>query len=95
MEKEESIPVKTLVLDLLKPHKPSILKVGKAVCEDSSVENVSLSVYAVDEKTESVKAILEGKNINFDQIKEIIEENGSVIHSMDKVVLGKKYTVED
>lgn len=83
-------PVRILVLDILKPHQPNILDFGKVICEENSVESANLSVYAVNEKTESVKMILEGKEINFIRVKELIEEYGGVIHSMDKVILGKR-----
>ncbi|MEM2918660.1 MAG: DUF211 domain-containing protein [Candidatus Altiarchaeota archaeon] len=84
------IPVRLLVLDVLKPHQPNILEFGKLICREPTIENANLSVYAVDEKTESVKIILEGENMNFSRVKELIENNGGVIHSMDKVILGKK-----
>ncbi len=93
MSKRE-VPVKILVLDVLKPHKPNILEFGRRICDEKSVENANISVYAVDEKTESVKMVLEGGNINFDRIAELIENYGGVIHSMDKVVLGKKKVIE-
>lgn len=86
--------MKILVLDVLKPHKPSILEFGRNICEEKSVENANISVYAVDEKTESIKVVLEGLNIDFEKIAEIIESQGGVIHSMDKVVLGKKKVIE-
>ncbi|RLI92503.1 MAG: hypothetical protein DRO89_01960 [Candidatus Altiarchaeales archaeon] len=88
------IPVKILVLDVLKPHKPNILELGKGICEEKSVENANISVYAVDEKTESIKIVLEGEDIKFDRVAELIESYGAVIHSMDKVVLGKKKVIE-
>jgi hypothetical protein len=88
--KRRAPPVRILVLDILKPHKPNILEFGKAICKANSIESANLSVYAVDEKTESVKMILEGKNLNFDRVKELIESYGAVVHSMDKVILGKK-----
>jgi len=88
------VPVKILVLDVLKPHKPSILELGRKICEEKSIENANISVYAVDEKTESIKIVLEGGDIKFDRIAELIESYGAVIHSMDKVVLGKKKVIE-
>jgi len=91
-DKVDGAPVRLLVLDILKPHQPNILELGKIICKEPSVENANLSVYAVDEKTESVKMVLEGKNINFSHIKKLIEDQGAVIHSMDKVILGKKET---
>ena len=91
---KKEIPVKILVLDILKPHRPSILEFGKMICSEKSIENANISVYAVDEKTESVKVVLEGQDINFERIENLIERNGAAIHSMDKVVLGKKKVIE-
>jgi hypothetical protein len=88
--KQTKVPVKMLVLDVLKPHKPNILDFGKRICTEKSIEAATISVYAVDEKTESLKIVLEGQNIDFDKIKDILEDQGGVIHSMDKVVLGRK-----
>lgn len=90
----KEIPVKILVLDILKPHKPNILEFGRNICEEKSVENANISVYAVDEKTESIKVVLEGADIDFEKIAELIERQGGVIHSMDKAVLGKKKVIE-
>jgi hypothetical protein len=87
-------PARILVLDVLKPHKPTILELGKAICSDSSVNNANISVYAIDEKTESVKITIDGKNINYESVKKIIDANGAVIHSLDKVVLGSKQLIE-
>jgi hypothetical protein len=87
-------PVRILVLDVLKPHKPNILELGKVICADKSVDGVNISVYAVDEKTESLKMILEGGDIDFEKVRGLLENNGAVIHSMDKVVLGKRNILE-
>jgi len=92
--KHTRVPVKILVLDVLKPHKPNILDFGKRICTEKSIEAATISVYAVDEKTESLKLVLEGKDIDFDKIKDILEDQGGVIHSMDKVVLGRKTFIE-
>ena len=83
-------PVKIVVLDVLKPHEPNILELGKALCSSISVLDANVSVYAVDEKTESTKVTIAGKDVNFEEVKKIMEEFGAVIHSIDKVVVGKK-----
>jgi hypothetical protein len=85
-----SAPVKIIVLDVLKPHNPNIVEFGKFVCRHSSVISVNNSVYAVDNKTESVKMTIEGNNINFEAVKQIIADHGGAIHSIDRVVLGKE-----
>jgi len=83
-------PVKRVTIDVLKPHKPDIVAFGKAVCAEKSVIGLNISVYAVDEKTESLKIILEGPNIDFDRVREVISHFGAVIHSIDSVIIGKK-----
>ena len=87
---KKMIPAKILVLDVLKPHKPNILEFGRTVCTEKSIEAANITVYAVDEKTESLKLILEGRDLDFEKIKALLENNGAVIHSMDKVVLSRK-----
>lgn len=86
-------PIKRVTIDVLKPHKPDIVAFGKAVCADKSVRGLSISVYAVDEKTESIKVILEGPDIDFEKVKEIIHNLGAVVHSIDSVVVGKKESI--
>ncbi|MFH1424209.1 MAG: DUF211 domain-containing protein [archaeon] len=86
-------PLRILVLDILKPHKPDLVDFSKLICKNPTVEIVNMSVDEIDEKTESVKMVLEGKDINFGAIKGLIEEHGGVIHSIDKVVTGKKEIV--
>jgi len=85
-----SAPVKIIVLDVLKPHNPSLVEFGKMVCRHSSVLSVNNSVYAVDNKTESVKMTIEGTDINFEAVKKIIADHGGAIHSIDRVVIGKE-----
>lgn len=86
----EMIPVKILVLDVLKPHKPNILELGKIICSEKSVDSANISVYAVDEKTESLKIVLEGNDLDFERVRKLFENHGAVVHSMDKVILGRK-----
>lgn len=86
----EDAPVKVIYLDILKPHKPNIIEFGRAIEKEKSVKAINLSVYAIDEKTESVKVILQGNNLNFENIRKIIEDFGAVVHSIDKAIIGHK-----
>ena len=79
-----------MVLDVLKPHKPNIVEFGTELKKTNGIENLDISVYAVDEKTETVKVVLEGNALDFDTIKKTIEDFGAVVHSVDKVAVGKK-----
>ena len=74
-----------IVLDVLKPHKPNGVDFATALAELSPDYRVRLSVVEVDEKTETVIVVLEGINIEFDPVIELIEKMGASIHSIDEV----------
>ncbi len=88
--KEKKPAIKVLVLDVLKPHKPNIVEFGQSLADANGIESADVAVYAVDEKTESVKIVIEGETLDFEIIKRTIEDFGAVIHSVDKVCIGKK-----
>ena len=77
--------VKRLVLDVLKPHHPNALELAKAIASLSSDYQVSLTITAVDEKTESAEVIIKGNDLNFDDISNVIGTMGGSIHSIDVV----------
>ena len=81
--------LKVIVLDILKPHRPDIIEFGMMLEKEKSVKCLNMSVYAVDEKTESVKVAMEGKSINLKSIRKIVEDAGAVIHSTDKAIIGQ------
>lgn len=79
-----------LELDVLKPNEPSIIDLSKVLLKCRGVHTVEVTVREVDRKVETVKIVLDGSNMNFNQIRNNIEEVGAAIHSVDRVVSGKK-----
>ena len=77
-----------LVLDVLKPHNPSIIQVAGELSELGGVEAVNISIYEVDQRVENAKVTLEGTNLNYEEVLKIIGENGGAVHSIDEVVAG-------
>jgi len=77
--------VKRIVLDVLKPHLPNGLEFAKAIAEHGADYRVTFTVQAVDEKTETVQIVIEGKDIDFDAITETIANLGGSLHSIDEV----------
>ena len=74
-----------IVLDVLKPHKPNGVDFATALAELSPDYQVRFSVVEMDEKTESVILVLEGNNIEFDPVVELIKKMGASVHSIDEV----------
>ena len=79
--------IKELVLDVLKPHIPSLPVFATFLAELPGVENVEVSLIEKNNRTESLEVILRGCDINYDSLKEHIGEQGAVIHSVDKVLV--------
>ncbi|UCD45391.1 MAG: DUF211 domain-containing protein [Candidatus Bathyarchaeota archaeon] len=81
--------IKKLVLDVLKPHSPALPEFATFLSEFEGVETVDVSLVEMDEKTESLKVVLNGSGINYEELKEHISSQGAVIHSVDQVVVEK------
>jgi hypothetical protein len=86
--------VKRIVLDVLKPHKPSLVDMSLRLAGLKGVDGVSCTLDEVDQETESVKVTIEGTSINYPSVEEALRELGAVIHSVDLVSSGKRL-VED
>ena len=80
--------IRLLVLDVLKPHEPSILKLSDSISDLKGVDGCDIGVYEIDSKVENVKITVQGRDLNFSKIKGIIDESGGTIHSIDKVSSG-------
>lgn len=86
--------IKRMVLDVLKPHHPSIIELAKRLSVVEGVLGVNCSLNEVDQETENIKVTIEGNNIDCDAVEEVITESGAVIHSVDSVSAGKKLVEE-
>jgi hypothetical protein len=81
-------PIKYLVLDVLKLHKPSVIELGQIIVKAQKGNSVNIRVEEVDERTETVRVIVKGNSINFTKIRDAIEFHGASIHSVDEICLG-------
>ncbi len=85
--------VRRLVLDILKPFDPELHIVATEIinrCKIGQDISVNLTVYEVDKLTQTIKVIIEGEHLDFDEIQEILNSMNCIIHSLDQVVAGKK-----
>jgi hypothetical protein len=81
--------IRRIVLDVLKPHSPRLTDLSMMLARDERVMGVNCTIKEVDQNTESITVTLEGDCLEFETIKEILEQAGAVIHSIDQVVAGK------
>lgn len=86
--------MRRLVLDVLKPHQPTILDLAVKLGDLEGVDGTDLVLNEIDNKVENIKITLEGAHINFDDVTAVIQESGGSIHSIDKVSTGKSLVEE-
>lgn len=81
--------IKELILDVLKPHTPSLPVFASFLAELPGLDTVEISLVEMDERTESLGVMLLGEDIDYDSLKEHMGKQGAVIHSVDKVTVEK------
>ncbi len=86
--------IRRLVLDVLKPHKPTVIELSEGLSHIKGVEGVNIIINEIDQQVENAKVIVAGISISFKDIKEKLEEFGATIHSIDEVAAGKRIVEE-
>jgi len=86
--------IRRLVLDVLKPHNPSVVELSEELSNLEGIEGVNVIIYEIDQKVENVKIIIAGSSISFESIKTKLEEMGATIHSVDEVAAGSRIVEE-
>jgi len=81
--------LRRLVLDVLKPLDPSIVDLVQVLAEVEGVDGTNISIYEIDRRVENAKITIEGHDLPFERIVDIIEENGGSVHSIDEVAAGR------
>ena len=83
------VVIKKLVLDVMKPHKPSVLQVGRDLSSIPGVDGCNITMIEIDKSVENIKVTVEGSDIDYSKLERALEENGATVHSIDKVSIGK------
>ena len=86
--------IKRLVLDVLKPHQPSLVDIAQLVGKIDGVGGVNVTLVEVDSHTESIKVTVEGDHLEFVEVKAALEACGASVHSIDQVVAGRTVVEE-
>ncbi|HNZ86932.1 MAG TPA: DUF211 domain-containing protein [Methanofastidiosum sp.] len=86
--------IRVIVLDVLKPHKPILPEFANRLAELPGIIGINISVIEIDQKTETIKLSIQGDSIDYETLKDEIEKLGGTVHSIDKVVAGKRIIQE-
>ena len=80
--------IRRLVLDVLKPYEPSIIDLARQLSNLEGIDGVNISIYEIDRKVENAKVTIQGKNVIYDEVLKVIQDNGGAVHSIDEAVAG-------
>ena len=86
--------LRRIVLDVLKPLEPNIVDLVRKISTLSGVEGVNITIYEIDHHVENAKITVEGNQLSYEDLSDLIQENGGAIHSIDEVAAGKSI-IED
>lgn len=86
--------LRRIVLDILKPHDPSLIEFAQHVTETERVEAASASLIELDKEVQNIKVTVEGENLDYGSIEEAVDDLGGTVHSIDQVAYGE-YVVEE
>jgi len=79
--------LRRLVLDVLKPHNPTLPEFATKLSSMPGVDGVNVTLIEIDKDTETIKVTVDGR-LDYGNIRSAIEEWGGVVHSVDEVMAG-------
>lgn len=87
-------PIKRIVLDILKPHEPSSVNFSKRIADLKGIDGTNAMLVEIDKEVQNIKLTVEGEDISYEKVEEVIRDMGGTIHSIDEVACGE-YIVEE
>ncbi|MCS7102839.1 MAG: DUF211 domain-containing protein [Candidatus Korarchaeum sp.] len=79
--------IRKLVLDVVKPHDPDIIEIADAVSKLKGVKRVDIEVRDYDTNIERLKLVIEGDDLDEDDILELVRYYGGNVASIDGVTV--------
>ncbi len=78
----------------MKPHTPSIIEIADRISLLPGVSGVNTILEEVDQQTRTVKITIEGDDIPYSSVEQMIQDCGGSVHSIDMVSTGRKLVRE-
>ncbi|GAH16397.1 MAG: DUF211 domain-containing protein [Candidatus Lokiarchaeota archaeon] len=77
-------------LDILKPHQPGVDLVARTLMKINGVTKVRIKVDELDQRTASLHINIEGNDLSFEEITDVLDSINCALHSVDQVDLEKE-----
>jgi len=86
-KREKRSFISKLVLDVVKPHDPDIIEIADALSKLEGVKRVDVEVRDYDTNIERLRLVIEGRDLDEDDIVELIRYYGGNVASIDGVTV--------
>lgn len=83
--KMANVNIKRLLLDSLKSRELSIVELSRVLGSVMGVSEVDIVVVEVDSNTETIKVTLTGPEIDYTEVKKVMEKYGVSIKGVDEI----------
>jgi hypothetical protein len=82
--------IRRLVLDVMIPLNVPSSELALKLSKLSGVDGVDLLVTEVEHRIEKSKITMEGKNINLDAVRALLDKTGASLQGVDRITCGKR-----
>jgi hypothetical protein len=71
-----------------------MLTIADKLGDLDGVHGVDITLLEIDSKVENIKVTIEGDDIDFQAVAEVVQDAGGSVHSIDKVSTGRELVEE-
>lgn len=82
--------IRRVVLDVLKPHEPGMVELTQGMLARLDIEGLTSTLIEMDENVRTVRVVIEGDDLDLDEITSVTNDLGASIHSVDQVSGGDR-----
>ena len=82
--------IRRFVLDVLKPHDPSLTEVAGRVASLNAVSGVTATLIEIEDEVRTTRLAIEGVGLDLAEIEAAIADMGGSVHSVDQVSCGER-----
>lgn len=82
--------IRRVVLDILKPHDPSLPRFTSTVASVDGVEAATATLVEMDKEVQNILLAVEGDDLDLEAIESTVTDLGATVHSIDQVAVGDR-----
>lgn len=82
--------IRRLILDVIIPSTMPSSELATKLAKLSGVDGVDIITQEVEHRVDKVKVTIEGDDINFESVKNILDKLGASLQGVDRISCGKR-----